>query len=121
MPSSRIKTAQNLEDRYLDNAPKKNHEKISIVLEIYRGNKKVKKHTAETVLMALYLPRAFGHVGNKRKGKPDKADDIYEDFVSKYKNYSADIEKPKINRIYELRVVLYTQARKMDPNTEKSQ
>ena len=43
MHSSRIKTAQNLEDRYLDNAPKKNHENISIVLEIYRGNKKVKK------------------------------------------------------------------------------
>ena len=43
MPNSRMKTAQNLEDRYLDNAPKKNHEKISIVLEIYRGNKKVKK------------------------------------------------------------------------------
>ena len=42
MPS-RMKTAQNLEDRYLGNAPKKNHEKISIVLEIYRGNKKVKK------------------------------------------------------------------------------
>ena len=41
--------------------------------------------------MALYLPRACGHVGNKR-GKPDKADDIYEDFVSKYQNYSADIE-----------------------------
>ena len=41
MPNSRMKTAQNLEDRYLDNAPKKNHEKISIVLEIYRGNKKV--------------------------------------------------------------------------------
>ena len=43
MPNSRMKTAQNLEDRYLDNAPKKNHEKISIVLEIYRGNNKVKK------------------------------------------------------------------------------
>ena len=46
------------------------------------------------VLMALYSPRSFGPVGNKR-GKPDKADDIYEDFVSKYKNYSADIEKPQ--------------------------
>ena len=66
MPNSRMKTAQNLEDRYLDNAPKKNHEKISIVLEIYRGNKKVKKHIAEMVLMALYSPRAFGPVGNKR-------------------------------------------------------
>jgi hypothetical protein len=41
MPSSRIKTAQNLENRYLVDAPKKNHEKISIVLEIYRGNNKV--------------------------------------------------------------------------------
>ena len=42
MPS-RMKTAQNLEDRYLGNAPKKNHEKIKRVLEIYRGNKKVKQ------------------------------------------------------------------------------
>jgi hypothetical protein len=88
MPS-RMKTAQNLEDRYLANAPKKNHEKISIVLEIYRGNKKVKTHIAEMVLMALYSPRSFGPVGNKR-GKPDKADDIYDEFVSKYEKSSAE-------------------------------
>ena len=83
MPS-RMKTAQNLEDRYLGNAPKKNHEKIKRVLQIYKDNKNVKKHIAEMVLMALYSPRSFGPVGNKI-GKPDKADDIYEDFVSKYK------------------------------------
>ena len=44
MPS-RMKTAQNLEDRYLGNAPKKNHEKIKRVLQIYTDNKKVKKKT----------------------------------------------------------------------------
>ena len=68
MPS-RMKTAQNLEDRYLDNAPKKKHEKIKRVLQIYKDNKNVLSHIAERVLMALYRPRAFGHVGNKRKTK----------------------------------------------------
>ena len=51
MPNSRMKTAQNLEDRYLDNAPKKNHEKIRIVLEISRGNKKVLKKTQRRFLL----------------------------------------------------------------------
>ena len=43
MPITRMKTAQNLENRYLDNAPNKNHEKIKRVLQIYTDNKKVKK------------------------------------------------------------------------------
>ena len=66
MPSKR-QVARNLETRYLDNAPKTNHEKIKHVLQIYRDNKNVVRHTAETVLMALYLPRACGHVGNKKR------------------------------------------------------
>ena len=101
MPS-RMKTAQNLEDRYLDNAPKKNHEKIKRVLQIYKDNKNVLTHIAERVLMALYRPRAFGNVGNKRKGKPDKADDIYDEFVSKYEKSSTDKEeqRPKMMRNY---------------------
>ena len=97
MPT-RTEIARNLEIRYLDdNAPKKNHEKIKHVLQIYRDNKNVLRHTAETVLMALYLPRTFGHVGNKRKGKPDKADDIYDEFVSKYEKASTE-RTPKIKR-----------------------
>ena len=67
MPS-RKELARNLETRYLDDrAPKKSQEKIKHVLQIYRDNKNVVRHTAETVLMALYLPRAFGHVGNYQK------------------------------------------------------
>ena len=96
MPSKK-QVARNLEIRYLDDrAPKKNQEKIKHVLQIYRDNKNVLRHTAETVLMALYLPRAFGHVGNKRKGKPDKADDVYDDFVSKYEKPAQ--KKKKQNR-----------------------
>ena len=91
MPS-RMKTAQNLEDRYLGNAPKKNHEKIKRVLQIYKDNKNVLTHIAERVLMALYRPRAFGHVGIKEK-QTDKADDIYDEFVSKYEKSSADKEE----------------------------
>ena len=95
MPSKK-QVARNLETRYLDDrTPKKNQEKIKHVLQIYRVNKNVLRHTAETVLIALYFPRAFGHVGNKRKGKPDKADDIYDEFVSKYETASAE-KTPKI-------------------------
>ena len=59
--------ARNLEIRYLDSAPKNNQEKTKRVLQIYKDNNNVVRHIAETVLMALNLPRAFGHVGNKKK------------------------------------------------------
>ena len=81
--------------------------------------------------MALYLPSAFGRVG--KRGKPGKADEIYEDFVSKYENIDmyppdmirtfryvdrlrerADRLKGR-RRTYQLKVVLCTQARKQDP------
>ncbi|MFM7988878.1 MAG: hypothetical protein ACKPKO_57160, partial [Candidatus Fonsibacter sp.] len=55
-----------------------------------------------------------------KKGKPGKADEIYEDFVSRYQDNN--IEQMKrlmgIKRNYQLRVVLFTQARKQDPNKE---
>ncbi len=97
---------------------KKNREKTRNVIQIFRDSYNVTRNTAEKVVMALYLPSAFGHVG--KKGKPDKADDIYDDFVSRYKDDNADIERPNkrrpgIKRNYELRVVLFTQARKQDP------
>ena len=75
-----IQVAQNLKNKYLKSAPKANREKINNAMRIYRYNRKVIRNTAEKVVMALYLPSAFGHVG--KRGKPGLSDKIYEDFVS---------------------------------------
>jgi len=83
MPSV-IQVAQNLENTYLNSAPKANREKIRRVLQIYRDNKNVTRNIVENVVMSLYLPSAFGRVG--KKGKPGKADEIYEDFASRYQD-----------------------------------
>ena len=74
--------------------------------------------------MALYLPSTFGRVG--KKGKPSKAEEIYEDFVSRYQDdnsYPTDLVRSwrytdklqdrqdrlkGIKRNYQLRVVLFT-------------
>ncbi|MFM7979453.1 MAG: hypothetical protein ACKPKO_09075, partial [Candidatus Fonsibacter sp.] len=72
-----LQVAQNLENKYINSAPRANREKINNVIQIFRNNKHVTKKTAEKVVMALCLPSAFVHVG--KRGKPDKADEIYED------------------------------------------
>ena len=123
MPSV-IQVAQNLENKYLNGAPKANREKIKRVIQIYRENKNVTRNIAEKVVMPLYLPSAFGRVG--KKGKPRKADEMYYDLVSRYQDDSADTERPKerkpgIKRKYQLRVVLFTEARKQDPDRESFQ
>ena len=46
----------------------------------------VPRNIAEKAVMALYLPSAFGRVG--KRGKPGKADEIYEDFVSIYQDHN---------------------------------
>ncbi|MFM7978060.1 MAG: hypothetical protein ACKPKO_01985, partial [Candidatus Fonsibacter sp.] len=89
---------------------------------------------AETAVVALSLPSAFGRVG--KRGKPSKADEIYEDFVSKYQDdniYPTDLVKSGrytdkmqyrqdrlkgIKRNYQLRVVPFTQARKQNPTKD---
>ena len=81
MPS-KIQVALNLENKYLKSAPKANREKIRRVIQIFRNNNNVTRNTAEKVVMSLYLPSAFGRVG--RKGKPGKADEIFEEFISRY-------------------------------------
>ena len=48
---------------------------------------------------------------------------MYDELVSRYQDISADTERPKerkagIKRKYQLRVVLFTQARKQYPNKE---
>ena len=95
MPSN-IQVAQHLENKYLNGAPKANREKIKRVIQIYRDNKNVTRNIAEKMVMSLYLPSAFGRVG--KKGKPGKADEIYEEFVSRYQDDSADIERPNKQR-----------------------
>ena len=83
MPSA-IQVAHNLENTYLNSAPKANREKIKRVIQIYRDNRIVTRNTPEKVVMSLYLPSAFGPVG--KRGTPGKADEIYEDFVSRYQD-----------------------------------
>ena len=77
MPSV-IEVAQNLENRYINGASKANREKIKRVKQIYKENNNVTRNIAEQVVMSLYLPSAFGHVG--KSGKPRKADEMYDDF-----------------------------------------
>ena len=69
MPSV-IQVAQNLENKYLNGAPKANREKMNRVIQIYRENKNVTRNIAEKVVMSLYLPSVFGRVG--KRGKPNK-------------------------------------------------
>jgi hypothetical protein len=107
MPS-KIKVAQQLENKYLNSAPKANRENIKRVRHTYRNNRNVTINIAEKVVMALYLPSAFGHVG--KKGEPGKADEIYEDFLSRYQESNAEQREriSGIKRNYQLRVVLPT-------------
>ena len=87
--------------------------------------------------MALYKPSAFGRVG--KRAKPSKADEIYEDFASRCQDdntYPTDLIRSwryigrmqyrqdrlkGVKRNYQLRVVLFTQARKQDPNRDPFQ
>ena len=95
MPSV-VQVAQNLENIYLNGAPKANREKIKRVINLQKKNKNVTRIIAEKVVMSLYLPSAFGHVG--KRGKPRKADEVYDEFVSRYQDTNADTERPKAPR-----------------------
>ena len=136
MPSI-TQVAQHLEDKYLKYATKHNQENIKHAIHIYRDRRNVPRNIVEKAVMALYLPSAFGRVG--KKGKLGKAEEIYEDFVSRYQDdnsYPTDLVRSwrytdklqdrqdrlkGIKRNYQLRVVLFTQARKQDPNKEPFQ
>ena len=117
MPSV-IQVAEYLENKYLNSAPKAMRENIKRVIHIYRNNRNVTRNTAEKVVMDLYLPSAFGHV--EQRGKPGKADEIYEDFVIRYQDINIEQREKLtgINKNYHLRVVLFTQARKQYPERE---
>ena len=136
MPSI-TQVAQNLEDKDLKYAPKANQEKIKHVIQIYRDRRSVPRHIVEKAVMALYLPSAFGRVG--KKGKLGKAEETYEDFVSRYQDdnsYPTDLVRSwrytdklqdrqdrlqGIERNYQLMVVLFTQARQQDPKEKPFQ
>ena len=47
------------------------------MVNVYKDRRSVPKHIVERTAMALYLPSAFGRVG--KRGKPGKAEVIYED------------------------------------------
>ena len=66
MPSRR-QLAESLETRYLNSAPRANQDKIRNAIEIYRNNRNVTRANAEKIVMALYLPSAFGRVGKRGK------------------------------------------------------
>ena len=87
MPSV-IRVAKDLENKYLNYVPTTNQDKHVIHMYNNRGN--VPKHIVERTVVALYLPSAVGRVG--KKGKPDKAEEIYEDILSIYQNNKADRE-----------------------------
>ena len=114
----RSKLAEALETKYLNSAPRANQDKIRNAIEIYRNNRNVTRANAEKIVMALYLPSAFGRVG--KRGKLGKADEMYEEFISKYRDTNGERRErlTGIKRSYQLRVVLFTQARKEDPNRE---
>ncbi|MFM7986039.1 MAG: hypothetical protein ACKPKO_42670 [Candidatus Fonsibacter sp.] len=67
-----LQVAQNLENKYLHSAPTANRENIKNFIQIYRNNRNFTRNSAEKVVMALYLPSAFGRVG--KTGKMGKAD-----------------------------------------------
>ena len=108
MPSM-LQVAQNLENKYLNSAPRANREKIKNVIQIYRNYRNVTRNNAERIVMALYLPSAFGRVG--KKWKLGKADEMYEEFISRYQDTNVERRErlSGIKRSYQLRVVLYTQ------------
>ena len=83
MPNA-MQIAKELENKYLKYAPKTNHNKIKHIIHIIKDRRNVPRNIAEKAAMALYMPSAFGRVG--KRGKPSKADEIYEDVVSRYQD-----------------------------------
>ncbi|MFM7979427.1 MAG: hypothetical protein ACKPKO_08945, partial [Candidatus Fonsibacter sp.] len=82
MVPSATQVAKHLENTYLKYAPKANRENIKHIIHIYRDRRNVPRNIAEKAAMALHLPLAFGRVG--KRGRPGKAEEIYEVIVSIY-------------------------------------
>ena len=129
MPSI-VSRANELERKFHHRAPMGNRDKIMTVLNIYRDRKNVPFMAVQNMVLALYSPSLFSTA--RQRGK-DVAEKMYENFLSKYQNataypddnvrtlrYTEKLHERRdrilgIRRTYQLHVILYTQARKMDP------
>ena len=125
--SSRVKA---LERRFLAFAPKRQQEKIKKVLDIYKERQNIPFLTVQNTVLALYSPTILGPRSS------GKAEQMYENFLSKYQDaaaYPVDHvramnpaerrkemqERMQGKRSYQLNVILYTQARKMEPDDKR--
>ena len=129
MPSV-VTRANELERKFKAGAPVRNRDKIKEVLDIYRDRRNVPFLTVQNMVMALYSPSMFSTA--RQRGR-DVVEKMYENFLSKYQNataypvdgvrtlrYTEKLQERRdrilgIRRTYQLHVILYTQARKMDP------
>ena len=130
MPSI-VSRAKELEMRFLKYAPRANQDKIKTVLEIYKDRKNVNYIAAQNIIMALSSPSSQGGM--------DKVQKMYELFLNKHQDveqYPKDairtmryIDRMRdrrdrllgIKKRYQMHVALLTEAKKMNPNREKSE
>ena len=127
MPSVLSRIAE-LKNKFYKFAPKRSHEKIDKVLEIYKDRANLNFRTVQTMVLALYSPSLIGG---------DKVEKMYENFLSKYQNeekHPQDWTRSMTNkekleerrdrllgvkRTYQLNVILFTQEKKLDPAKKK--
>ena len=129
MPSV-ITNAKSLEHRFLPFAKASNRDRIKEVIEIYRSKKNVNFLTTQNLVMALSSPSVLGKNGS------EKVDKLFDTFISKYsegKTYSdvrvrhVDKMKEKADRIkgikreLQLKIGLYAQAKKLNPEPTDEQ
>ena len=129
MPSV-ISNAKSLEHRFLPFAKKSNQDRIKQVIEIYRSKKNVNFLSVQNLVMALSSPSIFGKNGE------DKVDKLFDTFISKCAESDSFTEKKwrslqkmkdKADRVvgrkrpFQLKVGLYAQAKKLNPEPSDEQ
>ena len=129
MPSV-ISNAKSLEHRFLPFAKKSNQDRIKQVIEIYRSKKNVNFLSVQNLVMALSSPSIFG------KNGAEKVDKLFDTFISNYAESDSFTEKKwrslqklkdKADRVvgrkrpFQLKVGLYAQAKKLNPEPSDEQ
>ena len=129
MPSV-ITNAKSLEHRFLPFAKKSNLDRIKQVLETYKSKKNVNFLSVQNLVMALSSPSIFGKNGE------EKVDKLFDTFISKYAESDSFTEKKwrslqkmkdKADRVvgrkrpFQLKVGLYAQAKKLNPEPSDEQ